>query len=193
MIFQKFWFGCLKNGFARARYLKKKDILRSIGDNVYFYSRIFPSDPKLLKLHNNISIATNVRFVTHDRIDIMLSGMTGEKFKKKYGCIEVLDNVFIGADSIILPGVRIGPNVIIGAGSVVTKDVRPGKIVAGSPAAEVGEFNDFLERRERICSSNPDKLWKKFEKKHARRGKKPPQPVDLIKNICEEQKEILEE
>jgi len=41
---------------------------------------------------------------------------------------------FIGARSIILPGVRIGDGSIVGSGSVVTRDVPPGSIVAGNPA-----------------------------------------------------------
>lgn len=41
---------------------------------------------------------------------------------------------FIGANSIVLPGVSIGDGVVVGAGSVVTKDVPPNVIVAGNPA-----------------------------------------------------------
>lgn len=41
---------------------------------------------------------------------------------------------FIGANSIIMPGITIGDNVIVGAGAVVTKNVLPGSIVAGNPA-----------------------------------------------------------
>ena len=44
------------------------------------------------------------------------------------------NNVWMGAHSVILPGVKIGDNAIIGAGSVVTKDVMPNTIVAGNPA-----------------------------------------------------------
>ena len=44
------------------------------------------------------------------------------------------DNVIVGINSIILPGVRIGNHVVIGAGSVVTKDVPDNVIVAGNPA-----------------------------------------------------------
>lgn len=170
-LFQKFWFSCLKNGFARADYLRKKDILREIGENVYFYSRIFPADPKLVKLHNNISIATNVRFVTHDRIDVVLTGLFHKKYSKKYGCIEVMDNVFIGADVIILPGVKIGPNAIVGAGSVVTKDVLPGQIVGGSPAHEIGSFDALIAKRKKKkkLTANEDKLWAQFEKQHAKK------------------------
>lgn len=43
-------------------------------------------------------------------------------------------NCFIGAHSIILPGIRVGDGSIIATGSVVTKDVEPGSIVAGNPA-----------------------------------------------------------
>ena len=46
----------------------------------------------------------------------------------------ICDNVWIGARSIILPGVKIGSNSIIGAGSVVTKDVPSNCVYAGNPA-----------------------------------------------------------
>ncbi|HUT58720.1 MAG TPA: acyltransferase [Phycisphaerae bacterium] len=41
---------------------------------------------------------------------------------------------FIGANAIILPGVKIGDNVIVGAGAVVARDVGPNSIVVGNPA-----------------------------------------------------------
>lgn len=43
-------------------------------------------------------------------------------------------NCFIGAHSIVLPGIRVGDGSIVATGSVVTKDVEPGSIVAGNPA-----------------------------------------------------------
>ncbi|SNS14525.1 Hexapeptide repeat of succinyl-transferase [Noviherbaspirillum humi] len=55
-------------------------------------------------------------------------------------------NCFIGARSILLPGVQIGDGAIVGAGSVVTRDVPPGCVVAGNPARilrrgiEVGRY-----------------------------------------------------
>jgi acetyltransferase-like isoleucine patch superfamily enzyme len=51
--------------------------------------------------------------------------------------ITVEDDVWIGANSIILPGVTIGRGAVIGAGSVVTKDVAPYAICAGNPARVV--------------------------------------------------------
>ena len=51
------------------------------------------------------------------------------------------DNVFIGAQSIIMPGVtRIGENAVISAGSVVTEEVPKNAIVAGNPAKVVGKL-----------------------------------------------------
>ena len=46
----------------------------------------------------------------------------------------VEDDVLIGANCVILEGVRIGKSAVVAAGSVVTKDVEPGAVVAGSPA-----------------------------------------------------------
>jgi acetyltransferase-like isoleucine patch superfamily enzyme len=43
-------------------------------------------------------------------------------------------NCFIGAHSILLPGVRVGDESVVAAGAVVTKDVPPNSIVAGNPA-----------------------------------------------------------
>ncbi|MGV1055690.1 acyltransferase [Clostridium perfringens] len=63
------------------------------------------------------------------------------------GKIEVFDNVFIGANSIIMYNVKIGPNAIIAAGSVVTKDVEPGTIVGGVPAKVIGNINQMFNKR----------------------------------------------
>lgn len=61
---------------------------------------------------------------------------------------------FIGARSVILPGVEIGDECIVGSGSVVTKDVPPRSVVAGNPARvirsgiEVGPFGRFTDAEE---------------------------------------------
>jgi len=48
-------------------------------------------------------------------------------------------DVWLGAYSIVLPGIKIGDGAVIAAGSVVTKDVAPYTIVAGVPAKEIGQ------------------------------------------------------
>ena len=51
------------------------------------------------------------------------------------------DNVWIGANVTILPGVTIGDYVVVAAGAVVTKDVPSGVLVAGVPAIVKKRFN----------------------------------------------------
>lgn len=53
------------------------------------------------------------------------------------------DDVWIGARSVILPGIKIGTGSIIAVGSVVTKDVEPLSIVAGVPAKLVKKRNSI--------------------------------------------------
>ena len=47
--------------------------------------------------------------------------------------IRIGDNVWIGMNAVVMPGVSIGDNVVIGANAVVTKDIPPNSIAAGSP------------------------------------------------------------
>lgn len=54
--------------------------------------------------------------------------------------VRIGNNVFIGANSIILKGVTIGSNSVIAAGSVVTKDVDPGVCVGGNPAKVLKDY-----------------------------------------------------
>ncbi|MBS3121388.1 N-acetyltransferase [Candidatus Woesearchaeota archaeon] len=55
----------------------------------------------------------------------------------------VEENAKIGANSTILPGIKIGKNALIGAGSVVTKDVPAEKVVAGNPAKIIKDIKDL--------------------------------------------------
>jgi acetyltransferase-like isoleucine patch superfamily enzyme len=52
--------------------------------------------------------------------------------------VVVEEGAIVGANTTVLPGVRIGKNALVGAGSVVTKDVPPHRIVTGDPAVERG-------------------------------------------------------
>lgn len=56
--------------------------------------------------------------------------------------ITVKDNVWIGGNVVILPGVTIGKNSIVAAGAVVTKDVPDNVIVGGNPARIIREIGD---------------------------------------------------
>lgn len=72
----------------------------------------------------------------------------------EYGIsVSVGNNVWIGGNSVICPGVNIGDDVVIGAGSVVTKDIPSGVIAAGNPARVIRAISDddrkyYFKKRE---------------------------------------------
>ena len=90
------------------------------------------------------------------------------------GCIEIGNNVFIGANATILPNVKIGDNCIIGSGSIVTKNIENGSVVAGIPAKKVNDFEIVFNERKKECletkelsiNKRVDRLWSEFDKVH---------------------------
>jgi len=153
------------NSDSRNKYLKKHQLFKSMGENVFFQPRWIPSDPKLIKFHDNIVVTSNVTFVTHDVFHLGLNQLEKGVFPYEQNPIEIMDNVFIGCNTTILGGVKIGPNVVIGAGSVVTKDVPENSVVVGNPAKVISTFDEYLEKRkkkEQILDN--EGLWAKFEK-----------------------------
>lgn len=150
----------------RAQYMKSKKIFYQMGANVSIESRKIPLYPQLIKFHNNIVVASDVSFVTHDAIHGVMnrylqSGQTTAteaQIQENVGCIEIMDNVFIGAGSKILNGVRIGPNVVIGAGSLVTQDIPPNSVAVGIPAKVIGSFDALCDKRR--SSNQYPKEWR---------------------------------
>lgn len=106
---------CLQNtGQKRANYLKKHDLFRHVGNHCMIMMRKIPLYPKLISLGDNVWVASNVLFVTHDAIHYMLNYcIEGKEFAENIGPIDIRDNVFIGSNSTILPNVTIGSNTII--------------------------------------------------------------------------------
>lgn len=145
----------LMGSHKRTEFLKKSDVFAGFGDNCYYCSRKIPEEPYMVKIHNNVVIAANVNFITHDIINDMLSRKEGvdpgTQFSEYHmGTIEIFDNVAIGSDVTILYGTKIGPNAVIAAGAVVTKDVPEGKIVGGNPARVIGTVDELTEKRRQL-------------------------------------------
>lgn len=172
-------FALIPGSYGRSKYIKNHDIFYHVGEHVFWQPRILPSDPKLISLHNNIAIASNVNFINHDVMHWVFNGMettinNSEPFQSHIGCIEIMDNVFIGGGVRILPDVKIGPNAIVAAGAVVTKDVPPETIVGGCPAKVIGNFDELKAKRlaesleihtkNRNLRIEPE--WEKFIRKH---------------------------
>lgn len=83
------------------------------------------TNPRGVHIGQGTLVAFGVVVLSHD----MSRALTSDTYIGR--------NCFIGAHSIILPGVRIGDSCIVATGSVVTRDVAPNSIVAGNPARVV--------------------------------------------------------
>ena len=112
------------------------------------------AEPYLVKLGDDVRITSGVKFITHD------GGSEGkvrsymqeciEKYENIkqadiFGRIEVGNNVHIGVNAIVMPGVRIGDNVVIGAGAVVTKDIPSNSVAVGVPAKVIKSIPEYVE------------------------------------------------
>lgn len=151
-------FYLLPTAQQRVAWLKKKKKFALLGEHVHYQPRKYPTASKRVKIHNNVAIAADVEFTEHDVIHWVFNGIAGKREYSEFrGCIEIHDNVFIGAGARILPNVSIGPNAIVAAGSLVNKDVLPGTIVAGVPARVIGDF-DSLQKKRAAWSENIKEL-----------------------------------
>lgn len=165
-------FYLLPTSRLRIKYLRKHQVFSELGENIFYQSRRIPVEPNLIKIHNNVAIAADVCLVPHDIIHMVFNNISekSERYNIHLGCIEILDNCFIGSHSVILPDVRIGPNAIVAAGAVVTKDVPEGTIVGGNPAKVIGSFYDLMDKRKNEIgdlgakSDREPGLWNEFNR-----------------------------
>lgn len=102
-----------------------------------------PSHCWLIEIGNNVTMAPRVHILCHDASTKKFLGYT------KIGRVTIGDNVFIGAGTIVLPGVSIGDNVVIGANSTVTHDVPDNSLAIGSPARIVSTLDRYIEKERR--------------------------------------------
>ena len=77
------------------------------------------------------------RLTTHAFPYVPGLGFYDGESRQQHTPTEVGSDVWIGAQSVVMPGIRIGHGAIVGAGSVVTHDVAPYEVVAGSPARRI--------------------------------------------------------
>lgn len=103
----------------------------------------------LIEIGDNVTLAPRVHILAHDASMWFECGYT------KIAPVIIGNNVFIGAGSIIMPGVKIGDNVVIGAGSIVIKDIPSDSVVAGNPAKKIRNYTEFIDEHKRNIESHP--------------------------------------
>ncbi|EOT30778.1 acyltransferase [Enterococcus saccharolyticus] len=118
-----------------------------IGRNVRSFTKISIAEPYLLEIKDNVTISTNVTFISHDN---SLTQMIGKR-ANIYGDIVIGNNCFIGNSVVVLPGIKLGDTTIVAAGSVVTKSFPEGNvIIGGNPAKIIGSpeklFDKYIDK-----------------------------------------------
>ena len=148
--YMKVFFYLIPTSKGRVKFIRKHHLFDHIGSDVMWQPHELPSDTKCIRIHNNVKVAAAVQFITHDVFYAMFENMEEGRWCQNLKCIEVMDNVCIGRNALIMPGVRIGPNAIVAAGSIVTKDVPEGSVVGGNPAKVIGSFYDVMNRQKKM-------------------------------------------
>ena len=169
----------------RTQYIKNHNIFHHMGERCSIMDRKVPLFAKLISLGDNVRIASNVHFLTHDgthrvlnKMEELLSIRGGQNYPEKVGCIEIGNNVFIGSGTYITYNVKIGSNVIVGACSLINRDIPDNCVVAGVPARIIKSFDEYLEKRNRdtgvdglggeaVSPKAEKELWDQFYKQRA--------------------------
>lgn len=108
-----------------------------------------PSHCWLIHIGDNVTLAPRCHVLAHD------ASLCHHLGYARIGNIVIGNNVFVGADTVILPNVTIGDNVIIGANSTVSRDIPSGMVAAGTPAKVMCSIEDYLERNRKMMESRP--------------------------------------
>ncbi len=143
MVIKEFWkkYLQLRNPLKYARLTG----VNFVPGSVHIYGKItWGSEPWLITLGNNVHLTDGVKFLTHDGGTLLYRKYIPDLEVTKP--ITIGNDVYIGNNTIILPGVTIGNNVVIGAGAIVTKDILDNSVAVGVPAKVIKTADEYLEK-----------------------------------------------
>lgn len=103
----------------------------------------------LIEIGDDVTMAPRVHILCHDASTKTFLNYT------KVGRVTIGNRVFIGAESVVLPGVTIGNDVVIGANSTVTHDIPSNSVAVGSPARVICSLDEYLEKENKRMRDAP--------------------------------------
>lgn len=125
-------------------YAQKIGVNFKRGEVKLYGSVNWSTEPWLITLGNNVHITSGVKFITHDGGTLLFRNLIPDLEITKP--ITVGNDVYIGNNVIILPGVTIGNRVIIGAGAVISHDIPDNSVAVGVPARVIKSADDYLAK-----------------------------------------------
>lgn len=129
--------------FNPLKYAEKTGV--NMRGKVHIYGRIvWGTEPWIITLGENVHLTEGVRFITHDGGTLLFRDRVPDLEITKP--ITIGNNVYIGNNTLLMPGVNIGNNVIVGAGAVVTKDIPDNSVAVGVPARVIKTADAYFEK-----------------------------------------------
>ena len=125
----------IKNYFGKYKKVRNKEMNLIIESNVLIGSHAnIRANIGLVKIKKNTRVAQNVHIISsnHSYSDIIKQNWNSHDIKKVG--VTIGENVWIGSNVVLLPGVTLGDYSVIGAGSIVTRNVPSREVWAGNPA-----------------------------------------------------------
>ena len=112
-----------------------------IGDNTTIGKNFFVAAVKKVEIGKDVLISNNVFITDHNHSFNQFDKPIIQQGLEYKGSVIIGDGSFIGINSVILPGVKIGKNACIGASSVVTKDVPDYAVLVGNPGKIIKHYD----------------------------------------------------
>lgn len=144
----RFAYGKIMGAIRPVKYAQKIGVNFKDASKVHIYGRVsWSTEPWLMTIGENVHITNGVKFIGHDGGTLLFRHLVPDLEITKP--ITVGDQVYIGNNVIIMPGVTIGNKVIIGAGSIVTRDIPDNSLAVGVPARVIKTADEYFEKIQR--------------------------------------------